>query len=199
MALAPMTKPLRLPSTVRRWRFTADAYTRLAALEILPEDVRTELIGGVIYQMAPIGDGHAFSTAYLNTLLARQSPQDVFVAMQNPLRLSDDTVVQPDVMIIRGEAMATVRTINAPDVRLVIEVADTSERHDRRRKLPRYARTGVPEVWLVLVARRQIEVHRAPGPDGYAEVAVFAGDDIVASAAVPEIALTVAEVLGQPA
>ena len=195
--LLSAARPLRMPTTTRRWRFSAEAYNRMGALGIIPEDARTELIGGVIYEMAPIGDGHAFSSTYLNTLLARHTPPDVFVAMQNPLRLSDDTIVQPDVMIVRGEAMATVRAITAPDALLVIEVADSSERHDRRRKLPRYARTGVPEVWLVLVARGQIEVYRTPGPGGYAEVATFEGEDVVASAAVPEIALTVAEVLGK--
>jgi len=193
------TKPLRMPTTTRLWRFSAEVYNRMGALGLIPEDARTELIGGVIYEMAPIGDGHAFSSTYLNTLLARRTPPDVFVAMQNPLRLSDDTIVQPDVMIVRGEAMATVRAIAAPDVLLVIEVADSSEHHDRRRKLPRYARTGVPEVWLVLVARGRIEVYRTPGPAGYAEVATFEGEDVVASAAVPGLALTVADVLGRRA
>jgi Uma2 family endonuclease len=45
---------------------------------------------------------------------------------------------------------------------LVVEVADTSYRIDRDFKTSLYARAGVPECWIIDVARGVVEVHRAP-------------------------------------
>ena len=50
---------------------------------------------------------------------------------------------------------------------LLIEVADTSLAYDRDVKVPRYARAGIPEVWLVDLAGRRLFIHRGPGAQGY--------------------------------
>jgi Uma2 family endonuclease len=55
-------------------------------------------------------------------------------------------------------------------VLLLIEVADTSLAYDRDVKLPRYARAGIPEVWLVDLAQQRLLVHRRPAGDDYGEV-----------------------------
>jgi Uma2 family endonuclease len=47
-------------------------------------------------------------------------------------------------------------------VLLAVEVADSSVRYDRTRKLPLYASYGIPEVWLIDIPARAIWVHRAP-------------------------------------
>lgn len=197
MATATLARPGRSTRTAGRWRFTADEYFRMWAQDFFPEEARTELIGGVIYEMPFPGYEHAFATTYLTTLLARHTPTSMFVASQSPLVLSDDTVVQPDVMIIRGQAMAEPRRMAAPDVLLVVEVVFTTEHHDRRRKLPRYARTLVPEVWLVLVACERIEVHRAPVDGVYTSVTDHERGDVVSPAAAPDLVLAVADVLGR--
>ena len=51
----------------------------------------------------------------------------------------------------------------------LVEVADSSLAYDRGPKLALYARHGVPEVWIVDLADRAVEICREPGPDGYAE------------------------------
>lgn len=59
--------------------------------------------------------------------------------------------------------------IPGPDAaRLVVEVADTTLAHDRR-KATRYGQAGVPETWIVVLDDDVIEVYRQPGDDGYAE------------------------------
>jgi Uma2 family endonuclease len=55
-------------------------------------------------------------------------------------------------------------------VLLIIEVSDTSLRYDREVKLPFYARHGIPEVWIVDLAARAVEMHRKPEQQAYAEV-----------------------------
>lgn len=197
MATATLVRPGRSTRTAGRWRFTTDEYYRLWETGFFPEEARTELIGGVIYEMPVPGHEHVFSTTYLTTLLARNTPTSMFVGSQSPLVLSDDTVVQPDVMIIHGEAMAEPRRMTAPDVLLVVEIVFSTEYHDRRRKLPRYARTLVPEVWLVLVARERIEVHREPVDGVYTSVTAHERGDVVSPAAAPDLVLAVADVLGK--
>jgi Uma2 family endonuclease len=49
------------------------------------------------------------------------------------------------------------------DVLLVIEVADSSLSYDRETKLSLYARSGIPEAWVVDLASNGIEVHTDPG------------------------------------
>ena len=50
----------------------------------------------------------------------------------------------------------------AADVLLLVEVADTSLAFDRGPKLALYARHGVPEVWVVDLVSRAVEVCREP-------------------------------------
>ena len=56
----------------------------------------------------------------------------------------------------------------AADTLLLIEVADSSLRYDRKVKLPLYARHGVPELWIVDLEGGTVEVCREPRGDGYA-------------------------------
>ena len=53
----------------------------------------------------------------------------------------------------------------AADVLLLVEVADCS----LGPQLALYARHGVPEVWIVDLGGRAVEMFRRPGPEGYAE------------------------------
>ena len=66
-------------------------------------------------------------------------------------------------------------------MRLVIEVADTSEDFDRRAKLPRYARAGIPEAWLIVLGGDAVDVYNDPSPEGYRLHRRFASGERVAS------------------
>jgi Uma2 family endonuclease len=79
-----------------------------------------------------------------------------------------------------------------------VEVADTSVADDRVDKVPLYARAGVPETWLLNVRDRALEVHREPGPAGYAQTHTYQPNQRVAAAAFPELVLRVADLLPPP-
>ena len=53
---------------------------------------------------------------------------------------------------------------DAADVLLLVEVADSSLAYDRGPKLALYARHGVPEVWIVDLVGRAVEICRQPRP-----------------------------------
>ena len=78
----------------------------------------------------------------------------------------------------------------------VIEVADTSLLHDLNRKLPIYAKAGVPEVWIEDLRAGAILVYRDPGPEGYATASSFHRGDLIFPSAFPEASCKVEDLLG---
>ena len=130
-------------------RFNVDEYYKLAEASILDKYDRVELVDGEIIEMAPIGSYHNGSVNALTRIFVKSVPDDVIVQVQGPLRVDDTTVFQPDLAILRPKEDEYFETIPAPDdVRLVIEVSDSTEVYDRNVKLPKYAQAGVPEVRL---------------------------------------------------
>ena len=62
---------------------------------------------------------------------------------------------------------------------LLVEVADTTLAYDRDVKRPLYARAGIPEVWILDLEARHIEVHREPDDDVYRTRHLAGLDDTV--------------------
>jgi Uma2 family endonuclease len=132
---------------VKRRRFTAEEYHKMAEAGILHEDDRVELIEGEIVDMAPIGSRHATCVRELVWLLSKQLSDELRLDVQNPVRLVEYGEPQTDLAVIRAGDYAG--ALPEPgDVLLLIEVSDTTLRYDPEVKLPLYARSGVPEVWV---------------------------------------------------
>lgn len=71
---------------------------------------------------------------------------------------------------------------------LIIEVADTTLEYDRETKLPRYARAGIPEAWLVDLGHDIVEVYTDPTTQGYGTVLRARPGEVVPSSVVrPQI------------
>ena len=187
-------------AAVPRHRFTVDDFARLGEAGIFAEDDRVELIDGEIRDMTPIGPPHAWIVNRLFRKLVLHLADRAWVSAQNPLRLDRHTEPQPDLVIARGGGDDYAeRHPEAGDVLLVIEVADSSLRYDRAEKMPRYARAGIPETWLVDVAGRTVTVCTVPGAGGYASEQVFRQGAEIESAAVAGLRVAVDEVVGQVA
>jgi len=164
-----MAEVLDRPPTRRL--FDVDAYYRMAETGILPPGARVELIEGEIVDMAPIGSNHAGTTDQLGILATPTVSQGlVHLAIQRPLRLDARNEPEPDMMLLRPRPdFYKSSHPTAADVLLLIEVADTSLAIDRGAKLASYARHGVPEVWVVDLVGRAIEVCREPRGEVYAK------------------------------
>lgn len=187
----PKVKP-----QMRRWRFDVSDFVRLYESGFIPEETRTELVEGEIRIMAPIGPEHGSSVNTLHRLFVQRVGARAFVSSQSSLRLGDRTMLQPDVALLRPESSDYFeRYPEAADVLLVVEVAFSSLRYDRNRKVPLYARTGIPEVWIVAIGERRLEVYREPAGGRYASVATLTVGDSVAPLAWPDVVLDVGELL----
>lgn len=152
------------PQSVYRHRLTVTDYHAMADAGILTEQDRVELIDGELIDMAPIGPQHADLTDYLLRSFARQLPEDKIVRIQNPLQLNRYDEVYPDAAIVHNRRY-TDRHPYPEDVDLIVEVADTSLSYDRGTKLPLYSAYRIPEVWIINVQEKCVEIYRIPQPE----------------------------------
>lgn len=156
---------------------TADEFHAMGEAGILHEYERLELIDGRLVVMEPIGWPHANCVNRLVKLLAGRGPFDV--SPQNPLRLTNYTEPQPDLVLLREDRDPD-GAILGPLALVVIEVSDTSIRYDRGIKLARYAQAGVPELWIVDLNKHCIHLYRNPTEGKYQEHAVLERGDTMA-------------------
>lgn len=177
-----------LPDTRRR-RFTVAEYHRMAEAGILAPDERVELIEGDIVQMAPIGGPHIMAVIRLTRLLVRAVGDRAAVSVQSPVRLDDDSEPEPDLALLKPrEDEADETTPRADEVLLLVEVADSSLRYDLRTKRPLYARSRIPELWIVDLDAGVVEVCRSPAAEDYAFVGTARPGQTLGIAALPEVA-----------
>ena len=183
--------------TLRRYRFTVDQYHRMAEAEIFHPECRVELVDGDIFEMSPIGSWHAGVVNFLTHRFLTGLGDRAVVHVQNPTGLDAYSEPQPDIMLLRPRADFYRTAHPGPEhALLLVEVSDTSIAHDRGRKLRLYARTGVPEVWIVNRKADAIEVFRGPSPEGYREVYEARRGEELAPAAFPDLRLSVSDILG---
>jgi Uma2 family endonuclease len=66
------------------------------------------------------------------------------------------------------------------------------DRHDRDYKIPLYAQGRVPEVWLVNILERLVEVFTQPTPKGYGRILIRRAGDTLFSKRMPGVSIEVA-------
>ena len=159
-----------MEAQVLRRVFSVDEFHRMAEAGVFAEDDRLELLDGEIVWMTPIGSRHAGCVARLNEWFGQRLHADAIVNVQNPLVLSGQTEFYPDIALLKRRPDFYSQSHPQPgDVLLVVEVAETTGDYDRRIKVPRYARAGIPEVWVVDLRNRAIDVYRDSLGDEYRE------------------------------
>ncbi len=160
-----------LPLLLVRHRVTVDEYYRMAEVGVLAPDARVELIDGEIIDMAPQKSRHASAVNRLAARLFAAVGAQAYLTNQTPLRLSDRSEPEPDLMLLRPREDGYARSHpGADDVLLLIEVGDSSARYDREIKLPLYARHGVAEVWLLDLEAARARFFRRPQDGEYADM-----------------------------
>ena len=175
-------------------KFTVDEYYRMGEVGILSPDKRTELLDGEIIVMAPIGSKHAFCVDDFTKAFAPLAiAERVHLRIQNPVFLEDKTEVQPDIALVRLTSYADAHP-RPEDVLLLIEVSDTTIEPDRRRKVPLYARLGIPEVWLADVNDQAVYIHTEPRGGVYTNVRHVGMDGALTPTAFPDVVILVRDV-----
>ncbi len=195
----------------QRRPFTVDEYYKMARAGILKEDERLELIDGDILiksdhaqiydgdkvMMSPIGSPHGGCLKTLTMIFAAALGPRAMLSVQDPLRRANRSEPPPDFMLLKPREDRYTKSHPGPsDVLLLVEIMASSARTDRKRKLARYARAEIAEVWLVDLKGGQIEVYRQPVDGVYAVKIERRSGENVSPLAFPDVVLAVDAILG---
>jgi Uma2 family endonuclease len=178
----------------QRYLIHVDQYEKMAEAGVFAPGERVQLIEGEIFSMPPPNEPHIWGVSELNEALIRSRlGQHVFLLPQQPVVLSDLSEPEPDIVLLRlPKAQYRTRKAGPADVVLVVEVSHSTLAFDRKRKMPLYARHGIPEAWILNVEERRLEVHRRPSggmdkPGVYQDVRNYAPGETIALVEFPEI------------
>lgn len=176
-------------------RWTAKQVTALWEVRAFG-DRRVELIDGEVYEMPPEGELHqTLRTRIQNSWvidLHVASPETFIIGTNGPVRLGENDEPEPDIHIYPADL--PLADIHGPQSLLVVEIASTSHAHDFGRKVPQYARFGVPELWIIDAVKRVTVVHRGPDPDGtWASVTRHGEGEAVSPLALPGLGFRLAD------
>ncbi|MEM6520549.1 MAG: Uma2 family endonuclease [Cyanobacteria bacterium P01_C01_bin.70] len=147
--------------------WTREEYYRLADLNFF-QGRRVELIEGQVIDMAAMKSPHAIAIDLIDAALQPIFREGYYIRQQKPFVINDISEPEPDIAVVPGSirdyaaAHPTVAT-------LVVEVADTSLRYDRKTKGSLYAKAGIADYWILNLDDRQLEVCSEPAADDAAD------------------------------
>jgi Uma2 family endonuclease len=77
----------------------------------------------------------------------------------------------------------------------VVEVADSSQLHDRKRKAKVYAAAGIQDYWITNLRLDAVEVFRDPQEGAYRSRRIYRRGEAISPAARPEASVAVDDLL----
>lgn len=153
--------------------FTVDEVERMVAHGVLTDGEPFELWHGALILMSPQSPLHAAADEKLAKWLARRLPDGFTWRTEKPLRVADDSLPEPDLVIVTGSDDDYLgRHPRGEEAALVVEIARTSLDRDRD-KAPTYAAAEVGTYWVVDLAARRTEVFDQPKHGRYHRVRVI--------------------------
>jgi len=183
----------------RRW--TRAEYERMIDHALFGPQERVELIDGEILKMAPQYPAHSAMVAQAQRVLDEAFGPGFHARVQMPFLLDPMSEPEPDVTVVTGGPRDYVAA-HPNRTALLVEVAESTLRFDRRWKSSLYARAGVAEYWIVNLVDRELEAYREPALDpdarygwSYAVVLHLRAPDDVTPLAAPEARIRVADLL----
>jgi Uma2 family endonuclease len=176
---------MSLRETVEAYKLTVRDFHALFPL--LDPDRRHELLDGRIYVMPIPGTPHMRALRRLERQFLRHEGPGLCV-WAGGLILSEHAEVLPDLVLREAEPSENAPAATAAQVKLVVEVSDTTLHHDTHKKLRDYRRAGVAEYWVLDVQGRRVLRHLAPG---YAPEAFAAGGPPLSPEAYPDVSIDV--------
>ena len=176
-------------------QWTRSECRQLMGLGLL-EEARFELIHGEIISKPTPHERHVFTCQQVQRALEAIFGTE-YVRRAAPIAIADHEEPEPDaaVMTRTGRDYLRLGTPPPDDVRLAVEVSDSTLRFDRTVKRGQYASAGIPEYWIVDINARALHVLRQPFEGDYTEEQTFTAPDSLSPLAAPEVAGAVADLL----
>jgi Uma2 family endonuclease len=194
---SPVAEDTILATNLKYW--TVQEYHHMSELGILNASERTELITGKIVLMTAKGTPHVIALQLIASSLQAQL-NNALIRTQDPIELDDFSEPEPDLVIVKGRILDYSSRHPGPnDVLLVVEIADSTLKKDCEVKDKLYARSNIPDYWVIDVKNDQVHIFRTPTPTGYASHLILSASQAVSPLAFPEVVLPISQILPPPA
>ena len=180
-----------------RRAFTVDDISRMIEAGVIREDEQFELVEGEIVMMAAKGIAHERIKSALTVVISRALPDELTIGVEATLRLSDMTMLEPDIAVFPKEVFKKATTfaeIGPGEAQLVIEVAASSLAYDKELKARLYAGHGVKEFWVIDANTRSTWMHIGPSGDGWSSITERGPQDTLTTSALPGFSIRLGEI-----
>ncbi len=171
-------------------KWSLDDYHQMIDAGIL-DDRAVELINGEIVQMSPEGVPHTFycreTVKYLRLILGELAE----VSEAHPITLPNASEPEPDIAIV--QTPSTIYKTRHPipsDIFWLIEVSNSTLVKDLGVKKDLYARSGIPEYWVMNLQTNELVVFKNLTADGYQSKTAFS-DGSISPLAFPDISIDI--------
>jgi len=149
--------------------FTATEFLHMAETGAF-NDMTIELVAGRLERQHPPRTDHALRQAMVvGQLWAIFASSEVRVMGEVRLELADDMILSCDTALLDGPVAAG-RLARPEELRLVVEIAETTRLRDLGMKRIAYAMAGVPVYWVVDGPMAVTHVHAEPMRGDYRRV-----------------------------
>jgi Uma2 family endonuclease len=182
-----------------RVRWTRQECAQLVEAGIV-EAEKYELLGGELFvkvKNRPHINATNLLLHFLNAVFG-----DLYVQSQDPIGVApienETNAPEPDAAVTRQPVASYTESDPGPEeLRLVVEVTDSTQNRDKVVKSRLYATAGIPEYWILDLRARKLRVHRNPDTTTgeYKLVQEYNPDETIAPLAAPNSVLTVIQLL----
>lgn len=165
--MGPITQPVRL-------KLTVESFVILHAAGSFDALSKVELLDGDLYTMGPQTSAHVVAKSELAFRLhaALKTMGSAYSVLIEPtVSVPPASMPEPDIAIT---SIAKVGDYYPPEaIRLVVEVAYTSQANDLGFKKALYASAGIPEYWVLDVEAQRIHLFWSPAGEDYAQTRII--------------------------
>ncbi|HTC90611.1 MAG TPA: Uma2 family endonuclease [Bryobacteraceae bacterium] len=180
-------RPVPMDPPRKRW-----TRAEFAVLEDsgLCDQQRLELVQGELISKMGKKRPHVNALVAVQAWLVRTFGEQ-FVNPEAPIDVApeDNPTNEPEPdLVVLAKPTREHRDSNPPpgDLRLVVEISDSTLGFDLTIKAELYARAGIVEYWVVDVAARRLIVHREPREGLYRSVTAYSEEETVSPLVSPE-------------
>jgi Uma2 family endonuclease len=180
--------PRPSPAEPPRKRWTRQECVALEASGIW-EQQHLELIEGELISKMGKKRPHANAIAVVHAWLLRVFGE-MYVNQEAPIDVAPEdnptNEPEPDLIVFSKPYREFTANPQPSDLRLIVEISDSTISFDLVTKARLYARAGVAEYWVVDIPARRIVVHRNPQDGQYRSVVAYSENESVRPMASPE-------------
>jgi len=190
-------RPYRnVPIEPPRKRWTRSEYAAVEASGLW-EQQHLELVEGELISKMGKNRPHTNALVFVQGWLVRVFGVQ-YVNPETPIDVAPEdnptNEPQPDLIVLSRPSWEFKDANPRPaDLRLVVEISDSTLGFDLTTKAELYARAGIVEYWVFDVAARRLVVHRNPQKGLYQSIAVYSEGESLSPLAAPEREFRVGE------